>query len=108
MNLLVINIEISPLFSSDHPHSYLKMSSYLDVTKPEYDNSQLSSHIDSQFDSQLTVARGPPRSAPSPISTVLKLPSNLATVRQHAFALNAELTWNADDYALYWPFVDNL
>ena len=97
MILLVVNSDFAlqpPLlmFSLDHPHSYLNMSSYLDATKPEYDDSQLSSQLDSQIDSQLTVARGPLRSAPPPISTVLNLSADLAAIRQHAFALNAELT----------------
>ena len=97
MILLVVNSDFALqlfllIFSLDHPHSYLNMFSYLDATKPEYDDSQLFSQLDSQIDSQLTVARGFFRFASFSISIVLNLPADLAAIRQHAFALNAELT----------------
>ena len=85
------------------------MSSYFDAIKPGDEDSQLNNQLNSQLDSQLIVARGPPRSAPPSISTVLQLFSDLAAVRQNAFALNAsEITWTADDYAFYWSFVNNI
>ena len=67
------------------------MFSYYDAIKPECDDSQLDSQLNSQLDSQLTVARGISSSAPPSISTVLKLPFDLPSVRQLAFALNAEI-----------------
>ena len=78
------------------------MSSYLDTTKPE---SHVNSQLDSQLDSQLTVARESSRSASTPISTVLALPSHLVSMRQLVFALDAPITWTADNYASYWPFM---
>ena len=81
------------------------MSSYLDTTKPESD---VDSQLDSQLNSQLIVARGPSRSASIPISTVLALPSHLISMRQLAFALDAPINWTADNYASYWPFMDNI
>lgn len=69
------------------------MSSYLDATKPEND--------DSQLDSQLTVARGVRSAPPLDISTVLHNPPELVSMRQLAFALNAsKLSWSTADYAL--------
>ena len=82
------------------------MSSYFDTTKPE---SQLTEADDSQdVDSQLTVAKGPSRSAPPAISTVLSLPPGLFSLRQQAFHLNAQLVWTAEEFDQYWPFVDNI
>ena len=85
------------------------MSSYFDATKSGDGDSQLTEQLDSQLDSQLTVAKGPPRSAPPPPSMVMQLPPDLAAMRQLVFALNASpIIWTADDYATYWPFVDNI
>ena len=55
-----------------------------------------------------TVARGLASSAPLPLSTLLSLPLNLLLIRQQAFQLHAELIWTADEYAQFWPFVDNI
>lgn len=59
-------------------------------------------------DSQLTIIRGSTRSAPPPISILLSLPPHLALVRQQAFDLPTSFSWTADEYRLYWLFVDNL
>lgn len=89
------------------PHQSINMSSYFDAIKPESDIDSQLTGIDS-LDSQLTVAKGLQRSAPPEISTVLFLPPHLPRIRQLAFALNEQLTWTADDYAAYWPFLDNI
>lgn len=55
----------------------------------------LKSDVDSQLDSQLelnnqlTVAKGPFRSAPTPISIILTIPPHLVSMRQLVFALDA-------------------
>ena len=80
------------------------MSFYLDTSKPYDDNSQLNS----QLDSQLIVVRDSSCFASSAIFIVMKLSSDLTSMRQCAFALHAQISWSADEYALYWSFVNNI
>ncbi len=78
-------------------------SLYLNVTKPESDDdyTQLTEIDD---DTQLIVVKGS-RSArfifASANFIILTLPLDLTSIRQLAFALFTQLTWSAEDYALY-------
>lgn len=83
------------------------MSFYLNAADDSQlrDNSQLTA-LDE--DSQLTVAKGLKCSPPVSSSTLLAPPAGIALIRQQVFELHASMTWTTDEYALYWPFVDNI
>lgn len=79
------------------------MSSYIDTTKPESEQSDVESD-----DSQFTVAKGPVGLNSTTLPTVLVVPPNLSDIRQQLFELKNSITWSAQQFDQYWPFLDNI